>query len=98
MDKNYNIVTLYKMGNGSGPGRINSRVYTNSFATKYGAEYRYANFLHLGNSFYGLSKPQYSHSTYYQLANNGAGAGARGDRWTRSQGYQPISFIPPTLM
>ena len=86
------------MGNGSGPGRINSRVYTNSFATKNIAEYRHFNLLHLGNSFYGLSKPQYSHSIYYQLANNGAGAGARGDRWSRSQGYQPISFIPPALM
>jgi hypothetical protein len=86
------------MGTGSGPGRLNSRVYTNSFAMKNNAAYSPFNLLHLGNSFYGLSKPQYSHSTYYQLANNGAGAGARGDRWLRSQGYQPITFTPPPLM
>ncbi len=85
------------MGNGSGPGRINSRVYTNSFAGKNNAAYAPFYFKDVGNSFYGLSKPQYSHSTYYQLANNGAGAGARGDRWTRAYGQQPISFIPPTL-
>ena len=86
------------MGNGSGPGRLNSRVYTNSFAGKNNAAYFPFNSQHLGNSFYGLSKPQYSHSTYYQLANNGAGAGARGDRWLRSHSQQPIEFIPPALM
>lgn len=86
------------MGNGSGPGRINSRVYTNSFAGKNNEAYKPFYLRDVGNSFYGLSKPQYSRSTYYQLANNGAGAGARGDRWLRSQGYQPISFMPPTLM
>jgi hypothetical protein len=85
------------MGNGSGPGRLNSRVYTNSFAGKNNEAYKPFYLRDLGNSFYGLSKPQYSHSTYYQLANNGAGAGARGDRWLRSQGYQSIPFIPPAL-
>jgi hypothetical protein len=86
------------MGNGSGPGRLNSRVYTNSFAGKNNEAYKPFYLRDVGNSFYGLSKPQYSHSTYYQLANNGAGAGARGDRWLRSQGYQPTVFTPPTLM
>jgi len=86
------------MGTGSGPGRLNSRVYTNSFAGKNNAAYAPFYFLEAGNSFYGLSRSQYSHQTYYQLADNGAGAGARGDRWIRAQGYQPISFIPPPLM
>jgi hypothetical protein len=85
------------MGTGSGPGRLNSRVYTNSFAGKNNAAYAPFYFLEAGNSFYGLSRSQYSHQTYYQLADNGAGAGARGDRWLRSQGYQPITFIPPAL-
>jgi hypothetical protein len=80
------------MGNGSGPGGLNSRVYTNSFAYKNTAAYL---FNKEGSSFFRLSKPQYSHQTYYQLANNGAGAGARGDRWLRANGQQPISFIPP---
>lgn len=86
------------MGNGSGPGRLNSRVYTNSFAGKNNEAYKPFYLRDLGNSFYGLSKSQYSHSTYYQLANNGAGAGARGDRWLRSKGYQPTVFTPPPLM
>jgi len=86
------------MGNGSGPGRLNSRVYTNSFAGKNNEAYKPFYLRDVGNSFYGLSKPQYSHATYYQLANNGAGAGARGDRWLRSHGYQSTVFTPPTLM
>ena len=84
------------MGTGSGPGRLNSRIYTNSFAGKNNEAYAPFYLLDRGNSFYGLSRPQYSRQTYYQLADNGAGAGARGDRWLRSQGYQQISFIPPT--
>jgi hypothetical protein len=81
------------MGTG---GRINSRIYTNSFAGKNNEAYLPFHFLAAGNSFFGLSKPQYSRQTYYQLADNGAGAGARGDRWLRANGHQPISFIPPT--
>jgi hypothetical protein len=84
------------MGTGSGAGRINSRIYTNSFAGKNNEAYLPFNLRSSGGSFFGLSRPQYSHQTYYQLADNGAGAGARGDRWLRSQGQQPISFIPPT--
>ena len=85
------------MGTGSGPGRLNSRIFTNSFAGKNNAAYAPFYFQQAGNSFYGLTKSQYSHQTYYQLANNGAAAGARGDRWLRAQGYQPITFIPPAL-
>ena len=85
------------MGTGSGPGRLNSRIYTNSFAGKNNAAYAPFYFQQAGSSFYGLTKSQYSHQTYYQLANNGAGAGARGDRWLRAQGYQAISFVPPAL-
>ena len=85
------------MGTGSGPGRLNSRIFTNSFAGKNNAAYAPFYFQQAGNSFYGLTKSQYSHQTYYQLASNGAAAGARGDRWLRAQGYQPITFIPPAL-
>ena len=84
------------MGTGSGAGRISSRIYTNSFAGKNNEAYSPYNFLSAGSSFYGLSRPQYSRQTYYHWADNGAGAGARGDRWLRAQGQQPISFIPPT--
>jgi len=80
------------MGNGSGPGRLNSRVYTNSYA----AESRALAYpFRFGGSFGGLSKPQYSNLIYYSLAYNGAGAGARGGRWAVRQ-RQPISFVPPT--
>jgi len=78
-----------------GSGRLNSRIFTNSFAGKNNAAYAPFYFQKQGNSFYGLSRPQYSYQTYYQLANNGAGAGARGDRWARANGYQGVSFIPP---
>jgi hypothetical protein len=77
-------------------GRINSRIYTNSFAGKNNEAYLPFYLRSAGSSFFGLSKPQYSHQTYYQLADNGAGAGARGDRWLRANGQQSISFIPPT--
>jgi hypothetical protein len=80
------------MGNGSGPGRLNSRVFTNS----YGALSREMAFpFKNGGSFGGLTKPQYSNLIYYSLAYNGAGAGGRGGRWAIRQ-RQPISFIPPT--
>lgn len=75
--------------------RLNSRIFTNSFAGKNNAAYAPFYFKEQGDSFYGLSKSQYAHQTYYQLANNGAGAGARGDRWLRANGYQPRSFVPP---
>ena len=80
------------MGNGSGPGGLNSRVYTNSYA---GASRALAYPFKYGGSFAGLSRPQYSNLTYYSLAYNGAGAGARGGRWAIHQ-RNAISFIPPT--
>jgi hypothetical protein len=72
------------MGNGSGPGRLNSRVYTNSYSgISNTMSFPYRN---KGNSFGGLSKPQYSYLTYNTLAYHGAGAGSRGDRWLSSRG------------
>ena len=81
-----------------GTTRINSRIYTNSFAGKNTEAYLPFHLRNQGNSFFGLSKPQYSHQTYYQLADNGAGFGARAERWSRSRGQQPIQFIPPPLI
>ncbi len=83
------------MGNGSGPGRLNSKVFTNSFAGKNNAAYAPFWLRNMGDSFYGLSKPQYSWQTYHQLAANGAGSGNRADRWERVHSLQPISFVPP---
>jgi hypothetical protein len=79
-----------------GSGRLNSRVFTNSFAGQNNNSYAAARLLQLGNSFNNLSRPQYSHTTYYQLAYNGAGAGGRGERWLRAYGAQPTQFIPPS--
>ena len=75
--------------------RLNSRVFTNSFAGQNSAAYYPFYLQQRGNSFYGLSKPQYSHQTYYQLAYNGAGMGSRSNRWERANNWKPISFIPP---
>jgi len=74
--------------------RLNSRIFTNSFAGINNRAYSPFWLLDKGDSFYGLSKPQYSHQTYYQLANNGAGAGNREGRWLHNNGVQ-ISFVPP---
>ena len=81
------------MGNGSGPGRLNSRVYTNSYASKsLEMAFPFKN----GDSFAGLSRPQYSYVTYNCLAYHGAGAGGRAGRWARANSV-PIQFIPPSL-
>jgi len=79
------------MGNGSGPGRLNSRVFTNSYAAQ---SYAMTRPFHNGGSFAGLSVPQYSYVTYNTLAYHGAGAGGRAGRWANHVG-QPIQFIPP---
>lgn len=78
-----------------GFGRFNSRVFTNSFGTQNNKMYSPFYFANQGDSFYNLSKPQYSHQTYYQLAYNGAGAGGRGERWLRANNVNPTHFIPP---
>lgn len=73
-------------------GRFNSRIATNSFPQK---EVSMAfPFRNQGPSFGGLSWSQYSYLVYHELANNGAGAGARGARWARTNG-QEIAFNPP---
>jgi hypothetical protein len=81
------------MGNGSGARGLNSRIYTNSFSSKVSAmAYPFRN---QGNSFGGLSRPQYSYLTYHELANNGTSFGSRGGKWQRANGVN-ISFIPPS--
>jgi hypothetical protein len=82
------------MGNGSGPGRLNSRVYTNSYSLVSSAMVKPFKY---GGSFAGLSRPQYSYITYNTLAYQGAGAGGRAGRWARASGNR-ISFIPPYLV
>ena len=80
------------MGNGSGPGGLNSRIYTNSFSSQVSAmAYPFRN---QGNSFGGLSRPQYSYVTYHELADNSSGFGSRGARWSRVNKIK-TSFIPP---
>lgn len=78
-----------------GFGRINSRIYTNSFSGKNNQAYLPFYLQQAGDSFDCLSKPQYSCQTYYQLADNGPGAGGRAGRWRRANGLQPIPFFPP---
>jgi hypothetical protein len=79
------------MGTGSGPGGLNSRIFTNSFAGQSSAmAYPFK-----PNNYFGFnSKPIYSYNVYHQLANNGAGFGAREGRWARVNNVK-ISFIPP---
>ena len=75
-----------------GSGRFNSRIFTNSFA---GKEREMALPL-VPKLYFGFrTKSQYSYNVYRQLSNNGAGFGARGARWERINGLQPISFTPP---
>ena len=82
------------MGTGSGPGRLNSRVFTNSYSSKSMAMVVPLGAREHGDSFAGLSRPQYSSITYRSIAYLGAGAGGRGGRWDVAHGIvQP--FIPP---
>ena len=84
------------MGSGSGPGRLNSRVYTNSFAGKSSEMVFPFQVRQTGPSFAGLSKPQYSYITYNTLAYHGAGAGGRAGKWANANGIK-YQFIPPIL-
>ena len=71
--------------------RLNSRIFTNSFAGKE----REMAFPFKPNNYFGFqNKTQYSYNVYHQLANNGASFGSRGARWARNNGVA-ISFIPP---
>jgi hypothetical protein len=71
------------MGNGSGPGKFSSNIGTNSWS--YQAQRQFFNEYRKdqGNSFYGLSKPQYETTIKQYLANLGPGAGARARRFGR---------------
>jgi hypothetical protein len=72
---------------------FNSRIYTNSFSGMERA-LLFHNSNNYGGSFGNLSKAQYAHLVYHELADNGAGFASRGARWARVNKYQ-ISFIPP---
>lgn len=76
------------MGTAFGRSGLNSRVYTNSYSSKVQA--MAFPFRNQGDSFGGLSRPQYSNLIYYTLAASGANAGGRAGRFNRS-----VSFIPP---
>ena len=69
------------MGNGSGPSGLNSRIYTNSWSYQAQRQFYPQYATQQGNSFYGLSIPQYESTIYYNLSNNGPGAGARTRRF-----------------
>lgn len=71
--------------------RLGSRIYTNSFAVK---EKEMVLPLKPHNYFGFQNKTQYSYNVYHQLADNGAGFGARGARWERVNNIK-ISFNPP---
>jgi hypothetical protein len=65
--------------------KLGSSIYSNSFAQQDNNAYSPRQ---QGNSFYGLSKPQYASNTYYALANNGAGASSDG----RAARYNRANF------
>ena len=67
--------------------RLGSSIYTNSFAQQDNNAYSPRQ---SGESFYGLSRPQYASNTYYGLANNGASgaSNSRAARYNRARfGY-----------
>jgi hypothetical protein len=71
--------------------RLNSRIYTNSFA---GKDKEMAMPLFPKNYFGFQTKAQYSYNVYHSLANNSPGFGSRGARWERANGFV-IAFNPP---
>ncbi len=70
--------------------KLGSRIYTNSFA---GKEREMALPLRPVTFFGFQTKAQYSYNVYHQLADNGAGFGARGARWARVNNV-PVYFKP----
>jgi hypothetical protein len=71
--------------------RLNSRIFTNSFAGKE----REMAFPFVPKNYFGWkTKAQYSYNIYHQLADNSAGFGARGARWARVNGVS-FAFNPP---
>jgi hypothetical protein len=83
---------------GSGPGSLGSNSQTNSFSYRNSQAYFPFYLQQKGNSFYGLSKPQYSSTTYNALACQGGsnGSNSRVGRWHRSTNTPIPPFIPPT--
>lgn len=71
--------------------RLNSRIYTNSFA---GKDREMAIPLFPKNYFGFQTRAQYSYNTYHALANNSPGFGSRGARWARVNGVA-FAFNPP---
>ena len=82
------------MGNGSGPGGFSSNVYTNSWGYQGQRQFFNQYARNQGNSFYGLSVPQYQSTMYYTLSNNGPGVGAR---IGRAGGYPRADFSNTTF-
>ncbi len=80
------------MGNVSGAGILNYRIFTNSFAGKE----REMAFPLMPKLFFGFqTKPQYSYNVYHQLADNSAGFGSRGAKWALRNGIH-TSYVPPS--
>ena len=82
------------MGNGSGPGRFNSKIYTNTWSYQAQRQFYPNSIRNQGPSFYGLSVPQYQSTIYYTLSNNGPGVGARIQRFG---GYRQSNFNSTTF-
>ena len=80
------------MGNGSGPGRFSSRIYTNSWGYQAQRQFANQNLIQRGDSFYGLTKPQYQSTIYHVLSNNGPGVGARIKRYGSNPDYSSTAF------
>jgi hypothetical protein len=84
---------------GSGPGGLGSRFQTNSFAYRNTQAYSPFYLVEKGDSFYGLSIPQYSHATYHSLAYHGGsiGSNSRIGRHQRTNNIPPTPFVPPNV-
>lgn len=78
---------------------LKSRSQTNSFAYKNIQAYTPFYLVEKGNSFYGLSIPQYSHTIYHSLAEMGGSPGSNGriGRDQRTNNLPSTPFIPPNI-